>query len=89
MKESFYVKDKLGLNWVYMKDKVLEFNESVDVQDDFEASSRWFFNVLKRSCIVGVNAHGGAGEKSDKDNRQIIYNWKQGFWGEIRKNKIP
>ena len=47
------------------------------------------FNVLKRSGIVGVNAHGGAGEKSDEENRQIIYIWKPRFWGEISKNKIP
>ena len=65
-REILYVKDKLGLNWAYMKERALEFTKSVDGEDGLKAPSWWAFNVLKRSVIVGVNAHGYAREKSDE-----------------------
>ena len=40
VRERLYVKYNIGLNWAYMKYKALVFNESVEVEDGFKASSR-------------------------------------------------
>ena len=71
-----------------MKDKSLEFNESIGRQGGCKASYQWIFNVYKRSAVFGANAHGEAVENSDEEYHQIIVNWKPVFWDEIRKKKI-
>ena len=64
---------KHGLNWAQMKEKALNFNKSVDGEDNFKVLSLWIFNALKRSGIVGVNVHGRSGENSDKEYQKIMY----------------
>ena len=83
------MKDKLSMNWAYMKEKALEFNKSVGGEDNFKASYWWIFIVSKRSGIVGLNNNGEAREKSDEYYQKIINDWKLGLWDETRKKRIP
>ena len=72
----------------YKKEEAVGFNKSVEEEDSFKGSYWQNFNILKRSGIVGVNAHGEYGENSDKHYHKMINNWNPGFWDEIRKKKI-
>ena len=76
LRERNYQRDKLGVDWNYLKNKAFEFADALGVED-FKASDGWLSNVLKRSNKHGIKLHGEAGEMSPEEIVTIIEDWKK------------
>ena len=75
-----YVKYKICMDQEYTKEEAVGFNKSVEEEDGFKGSYWQNFNILKRSGIVGMNAHGGSEKKSDREYQKIIADLEPGLW---------
>ena len=44
---------------------------------------------MKRRDIIGINAHGEAGTKSNKEYKRLVDEWKPRFWNVVHARKMP
>ena len=57
-----YKQYKYGLSWSFLQEKARAYalDEEFDKYQQFDASSGWISNLLKRHDMTGVNLHGEA-----------------------------
>ena len=72
-----------------MQAKAAELNKSVDGKDGFKDTPTSITSELRRSDIVGVNAHRDAGDNTDEEYQEIINKWKPDLWKPIIEKGIP
>ena len=76
LREHNYQQDKLGVDWLYLKNLASEFAEQLG-EENFKASDGWLQNVLRRSNKQGIKLHGEAGEMSAEEIATTIEDWKK------------
>jgi hypothetical protein len=76
LRASKFTQDKLGLSWLVMKAKALEYATQVNVTT-FEASNGWLGKFLVRNNLKGITLHGEAGDMDPEERERIMKKWQK------------
>ena len=69
LRNQLYKRDKLGINWNYLKHKAKLFADkllTIKSRNKFSASDGWHENVVSRNGLCGVKLHGEAGDVDEE-----------------------
>jgi len=92
LRREKFAKDKLGLSWLILREKVLEFAKQElegDVAESFTASPGWCVNVLRRNGLKGVSLHGEGMEMDNELADTAMKAFRDGVHELMEKRSIP
>ena len=91
LRNQLYKRDKLGINWNYLKHKAKLFSDKllpIELKNKFSASDGWLENVLSRNGLCGVKLHGEAGDVNEEQAALKMIEFRKVLNEKMEKESI-